>query len=138
MRRWWNRVELSEFHDDDLDELQLLAACDLPASTILARVGGTIVTDPTKYTIRLANQRHLNMEDGGGLSGSVFGYINHSFSPNVRCIPDPQRERVVFETLSYVRRGEPLSFDYTTTEADAFAAPFVDIETGREVGSGLK
>ena len=65
---------------------------------------------------------------------SVFSYINHSFRPNVRCIPDPDGESVVFETLRRIESGESLSFDYTSTEEPLFAEPFVDIETGHPVG----
>ena len=131
---WWDRVELSEFSDDDVDELALLAATDIAPSTVIARVGGTVVPDPTKYTIRLATHRHLHMDDGGGTRDSVFGRINHSFSPNVRCTPLPNEEVVLFESLRRIPAGEPLSFDYTTTEEPVLASPFVDVESGRPVG----
>merc|ERR1719210_762693 len=130
---WWDRVELSEFHDDNVNELALLAATDLAPNTVVACVGGTILPKATTYTIRLANNRHLKMDDGIGNRDSVFSYINHSFSPNVRCIPRPDNEQVVFETLRFIPQGETLSFNYTTTEEPIFASPFVDAETGMEV-----
>ena len=134
---WWSKVDVSEFNDDNVDELTLLAACDLAPNTVIARVGGRVVPESNKYTIRLSNSRHLLMSDVPnsvqlGQVPSVFSYINHSFNPNVRCIPDG--DSVVFETLRRIDSGESLSFDYTTTEEPAFAAPFVDIETGRNVG----
>lgn len=131
---WWEKIDLSEFRDDNVDELTLLAACDLAPSMTIARVGGRIFPSPSKYTIRLANNMHLHMHDGGGSNDSVFSFINHSFSPNVRCIPLPNECAVAFETLRHVKKGESLSFDYTTTEEPSFAAPFVDIETGKSVG----
>ena len=51
---WWDRVELSEFSDDDVDELDIVAAMDIPGETMLAKVGGVVYPEPTKYTIRLA------------------------------------------------------------------------------------
>ena len=155
---WWGKVDVSEFNDDNVDELTLLAARDLAPNTVIARVGGCIVPESNKYTIRLANNRHLLMSDVrvntrqsftptltphsnvqvpssvNRQVPSVFSYINHSFEPNVRCIPDPEGECVVFETLRRIESGESLSFDYTSTEEPLFAAPFVDIETGRPVG----
>ena len=135
---WWGKVDVSEFNDDNVDELTLLAARDLAPNTTIARVGGCVVPESNKYTIRLANNRHLLMSDVPSSVNrqvpSVFSYINHSFRPNVRCIPDPEGECVVFETLRKIESGESLSFDYTSTEEPLFAEPFVDIETGRPVG----
>ena len=135
---WWAKVDVSEFNDDNVDELTLLAARDLAPNTTIARVGGCVVPESNKYTIRLANNRHLLMSDVPNSVNrqvpSVFSYINHSFRPNVRCIPDPNGECVVFETLRRIESGESLSFDYTSTEEPLFAEPFVDIETGRPVG----
>eukprot|EP00939_MAST-03C_sp_MAST-3C-sp1_P003889 g3889.t1 len=130
---WWRQIDISEFHDDNVEELQLLASQDLAPNLAIARVGGRIVPQPTKYTIRLANHKHLHMKDGGS-SDSVFSFINHSFRPNVRCIPVPADGYVIFETLRRISKGEPLSFDYTSTEEPVFAAPFVDLESGKSVG----
>lgn len=65
---------------------------------------------------------------------SVFTRINHSFSPNLRCTPMPETEQVEFRALRRIAKGEPLSFDYTTTEEPILATPFVDFETGKPVG----
>ena len=127
-------VELSEFSDGNEDELQLLAANDIPPRTVIAQPTGRVVHKATKYSIRLSNFRHLLMDDGDGSNNSVFQRINHSFTPNCIAIPDDKDDKVVFETLRMIERGEPLSFDYTSTESEQFAAPFVDVETGRDVG----
>ena len=60
---WWGKVDVSEFNDDNVDELTLLAARDLAPNTVIARVGGCIIPESNKYTIRLANNRHLLMSD---------------------------------------------------------------------------
>ena len=111
-----------------------MAAVNIPGETVLAKVGGVVYPEPTKYTIRLANNRHVHMDDGGGSDDSVFGRINHSFSPNVRAVPLPDEECVAFVALRLIKQGESLSFDYTTTEERAFAAPFTDVITGERVG----
>ena len=134
---WWDRVEVSEFSDDNLDELQLLAAVDMPANTLIAKVGGTILTEPNKYTVRLAPKVHLLMTDGSGSKDSIFTRLNHSFTPNLRATPKPEEEMIVFKTLRAIAAGEPLHFDYTTTEDTVLAAPFVDLETGRSVGTPM-
>jgi hypothetical protein len=131
---WWDRVDLTEFSDDNLDELSLLAAVDMPADTKIAKVGGKIVTKPTKYTIRLAPKVHLNMTDGGGSDDSIFTRLNHSFNPNLLAKPNPEEECITFKTLRTIKAGEQLTFDYTTTEDSTFAEPFVDLETGVAVG----
>jgi ribulose-5-phosphate 4-epimerase/fuculose-1-phosphate aldolase len=131
---WWDRVELSDYSDSNSDELQLLAAVDMPANTKIAIVGGNIVCEPTMHTVRLAPKVHLEMTDGGGSEESIFTRLNHSFTPNLRATPKPEQECVVFKTLRMIKAGEPLNFDYTSTEDSNLAAPFIDGETGEWVG----
>ena len=126
---WWDRIELNEYNESDLEELQIVADVDIWPSTLIARVGGTLSVQPSKYTIRLANGRHLDVSD------SVFSRLNHSFDPNVRVIPLVDEACVVIEALKHISVGDPLCFDYTTTEEPVLAEPFVDIETGKMVGS---
>eukprot|EP00041_Stephanoeca_diplocostata_P005477 m.62504 g.62504 ORF g.62504 m.62504 type:complete len:432 (+) comp15808_c0_seq1:132-1427(+) len=133
--QWWDKMELIEYEGGNPDELQVVAASDLAPETVIGLVGGRVFPDPTKYTIRLATNRHLHMSDGHGSSGtSVFTRINHSFTPNLRCTPMPESEQVEFRALRRIAKGEPLSFDYTTTEEPLLASPFVDLETGKPVG----
>ena len=132
---YWDFVELSEFSDSNVDELQLIAARDIPPRTKIAAPSGRVLDKANKFTIRLSNYRHLLMDDGDGTNNSIFQRINHSFSPNMRCTPCDGDDRVIFETLRGIEKGEPLSFDYTSTEAENFAAPFIDVETGRRVGA---
>jgi hypothetical protein len=127
---WWDKVHLGEF--DNFDELDLSAAIDIPDATVVARVGGDILCKPTKHTIRLAPQVHLHMRDGS--ASSVFTRLNHSFSPNLRATPFPREECIEFTALRKIHAGEPLTFDYTTTEDSVFATPFVDLSTGARVG----
>ena len=131
---WWDRVDLTEYSDDNLDEMSLLAAVSIPPDTEIATVGGTILTKPTKHTVRLATKVHLHMTDGGGAADSVFTRLNHSFNPNVLARPNPQKECITFRALRAIDAGEELTFDYTSTEDSVFASPFVDIETGMKVG----
>ena len=112
--------------------MELSAAIDIPPSTIIARVGGDISCNPTMHTIRLASQVHLNMKDGA--TDSVFTRLNHSANPNLRATPKPEEKIVEFQSLRKIHAGEPLSFDYTTTEDSVLAAPFVDAETGTPIG----
>ncbi len=130
----WDLVELSEFSDNNVDDLQLLAARDIPPRTKIASPSGKVLHEANKFTIRLSNYRHLLMCDGDGTNNSIFQRINHSFNPNVKCTPIDSEDRVSFETLKLIRKGEALAFDYTSTEAEQFAQPFIDIESGRQVG----
>ena len=86
------------------------------------------------HTVRLAPKVHLEMTDGGGSEESIFTRLNHSFTPNLRATPKPEQECVVFKTLRMIKAGEPLNFDYTSTEDSNLAAPFIDGETGEWVG----
>ena len=132
---WWDRVDVSEYSDGNLDELQLLSAVDMPSNTTIATVGGTILTEATKYTVRLAPEVHLHMKDDGGSDDSIFTRLNHSFNPNLKALPDPERECITFKTIRNIQAGEQLTFDYTTTEGTTFAEPFVDLESGIKVGA---
>ena len=129
---WWNTVHLGDYSSGNEHEMELSAAIDIPPSTIIARVGGDISCNPTMHTIRLASQVHLNMKDGA--TDSVFTRLNHSANPNLRATPKPEEKIVEFQSLRKIHAGEPLSFDYTTTEDSVLAAPFVDAETGTPIG----
>ena len=112
------------------------AAVNMPPDTTVATVGGKILTKPTKYTVRLAPDIHLHMKDDGGAADSIFTRLNHSFDPNLLAIPNPEEECITFRTLKAIQAGDELTFDYTSTEDSTFAAPFVDLETGIELGHG--
>ena len=74
------------------------------------------------------------MKDDGGSDDSIFTRLNHSFNPNLKAIPDPERECITFKTVRNIQAGEQLTLDYTTTEGTTFAGTFCRLETGIKVG----
>ena len=102
----WDLVELSEFSDNNVDDLQLLAARDIPPRTKIASPSGKVLHEANKFTIRLSNYRHLLMCDGDGTNNSIFQRINHSFNPNVKCTPIDSEDRVSSETLKLIRKAK--------------------------------
>jgi hypothetical protein len=74
---------------------------------------GVWVSEPSRYTIQLGPDMHLMPRN------HQWALINHSCSPNLRVDPD----RMAMFAAREIQPGEPLSFNYLTTEWD-MAEPF--------------
>jgi hypothetical protein len=130
---WHDQVGLRQFAGTSKeDELQLVATQDVPAGTVMAVVSGKTQQVADKFTVRLEDGMHLFMDDGHG--ESWWTRCNHSFDPNCTVTPQPRTRSVVWTAKRDIVAGEPLCFDYTTTEEAKLATPFVDVVTGARVG----
>ncbi|MFA6015305.1 MAG: SET domain-containing protein-lysine N-methyltransferase [Gallionellaceae bacterium] len=76
-------------------------------------LSGKWVSSPTKYTIQLGPDKHLEPTD------HQWAMINHSCAPNLRV----DCEASVMIAIRDIAPGETLSFNYLSTEWD-MATPF--------------
>lgn len=83
------------------------------AGECVVELEGRWVSKPSKYTIQLGVDRHLEPTD------HLWALINHSCAPNLRV----DCNRRVMVALRDIAAGESLSFDYLSTEWD-MAVPF--------------
>lgn len=103
----------------------VFAAYDLPAGTELIEYTGKLITiaraDELYDEIYTGHTFLFTLNDSWIIDGNVDGndarWINHGCEPN--CIPylhahprDPQKDRVIIETLHDVEAGEELNYDY--------------------------
>lgn len=84
------------------------------------KLTGRIITKPTKYTIQLCENKHLeSFSSDYNDNNSVWRYINHSCSPN--CIVDTINLKIIAD--KNILPGEEITFDYNTTEYE-MVSPF--------------
>lgn len=83
---------------------------------------GTVSTQPTRYTIQLNQNEHLNFPDIGKTNDDLdycWQYLNHSCEPNGYM----NTAELTFRALRDIEPGEEITFNYLTTESD-MAVPF--------------
>lgn len=78
---------------------------------------------PTRTSIQVYTDLHVEC-------GDRLCYMDHSFSPTCRI--NTQDGVLTVTAIKPLVPGDPITFDYNTTEAD-MAEPFQDRETGRWV-----
>jgi len=89
---------------------------------VIFHLKGNITSRPSKYTIQLANHKHLNFPAIRRPNDDVdycWQYLNHCCEPNGYM---NTRERT-FRALRDIASGEEISFNYLTTESE-MAEPF--------------
>ena len=90
--------------------------------SIIFHLKGNISSRPSKYTIQLGSNQHLNFPANRGRNDDVdyyWQYLNHCCDPNGYM---KTRERT-FRALRDIAQGEEISFNYLTTESE-MAEPF--------------
>jgi hypothetical protein len=94
----------------------LVAARCFEAGECVLQLDGPVVSAPTRTSIELATDRHV--EDKLGQ------FVNHSFDPTT--VVEKTGSRLV--ALRRIQKGEEITFDYNVNETD-MACPFFDKET---------
>ena len=90
---------------------------------MVSEVAPRVIDTPTMYTIEHPNGTHLDIVSDLNLG-------NHSFTPSaIVKFHHDDPSRVTFVAARLLAAGEPVTFDYTTTET-SMATPFVDDATG--------
>jgi SET domain-containing protein len=90
--------------------------------SVVLYLKGTISTEPSKYTIQLEDQRHLNPSAAGDTSEDLdycWVYLNHSCEPSSYVKPT----EFTLRALRDIAPGEEITFNYLTTEFE-MAVPF--------------
>ena len=96
----------------------LFSTEDFLENTVIHRLEGPIYENPSRTTIEMSDNKHIDDE---------FGiYMNHSFEPN--CII--KDECIV--SLKLIKKGDELTFDYSQNET-TMSCPFIDNKTKKEV-----
>lgn len=86
----------------------LYAAQDLKVGTILSEFNGKVFENPTRYTVQINKNQHLELQP------EHLRYTNHSCEPNV--FFDTTNRQLI--SLRSINAGEELSFFYPSTEWD--------------------
>ena len=92
------------------------------ADSIVLYLKGNVSTHPTKYTIQLDNQRHLNLPANGKTDDDLnycWQYLNHSCEPNGYI----NTAEFTLRALRDITPGKEITFNYLTTESE-LAVPF--------------
>ncbi len=88
----------------------------------LYRLKGRLCDTPTRYSVQISKDKHIDMyeqiELEEILDGYPFHFINHSCEPNMYL------NKRAFHAARIIHRGEELTFNYNTSEYD-MAEPFV-------------
>ena len=92
----------------------LFSTEDFPENTIIHRLDGPIYETPSRTTIEIGVNKHV--DDKFGI------YMNHSFEPN--CII--KDECIV--SLKSIKIGDELTFNYNKNESK-MVYPFIDTDT---------
>jgi len=95
---------------------------DIGEAAIIFYVKGTVSAEPTKYTIQLDGQRHLNSPDIRETNDELdycWRFLNHSCEPNGYM----NTAELTFRALRDIALGEEITFNYLTTESE-MAVPF--------------
>jgi SET domain-containing protein len=86
------------------------------------KLEGVITSHPTRYSIRLGEDKHLSVPPDREVTQShefFWKYLNHSCQPN----GEINTAELTFRPLRKIVQGEECTFNYLTTEYE-MAAPF--------------
>lgn len=100
-------------------QLAAYAAANFAADDPVVVITGRSTTIPTRYTLQVGPDEHIDAEP---LPGSVGGYAQWRFL-NHACEPNTMLRGRVLVARRPIEDGEELTFDYESTEWD-MAAPF--------------
>ncbi len=84
----------------------VIAKTDIKKDQLIWKFGGRIVRNPTKRTLQIDENRHLE--------GDISDYMNHSCNPNAYV----DFNGLVLRAHRNIRKGEEITFNYLTTEWD--------------------
>jgi len=90
--------------------------------SVILHLRGTISARPSKYTIQLSSNQHLNLPAIRRPNHGVdycWQYLNHCCEPNGYM----NTEERTLRALRHIAPGEEISFNYLTTESE-MAEPF--------------
>lgn len=93
---------------------------DFKKDSVLFTMHGEVIEKPTRTSVQIGKHKHI--ED------ALAGHVNHSCTPNARV----DRKARAFISLRDIKKGEEMTFDYSSNE-DELAAPFVCACCGRKV-----
>lgn len=99
----------------------VFAKADIEINSFV-KLEGVVSGHPTKYSIQLDENTHLNMPTDEGMIDSpdfFWRYLNHSCQPNGYI----NTVELAFRPLRKISKGEQCTFNYLTTEYE-MAAPF--------------
>ena len=88
---------------------------------IIIKLSGTILDKPTRTSIEIGKDKHIEDELGQ--------YMNHSFQPTCKI------ENGCVIALHDIEKGTELNFNYNESETK-MACPFVDKTTNKMVSGG--
>ena len=100
----------------------VFATGDISKDSVIFFLKGTFSTRPTKYTIQVGGNRHLNFPTIRKRNEDLsycWQYLNHSCGPNGYI----NTSELTFRALRDIKRGEEITFNYLTTESE-MAVPF--------------
>ena len=99
----------------------LVAIAPIAPGEVLLQIDGVVTRAPTRYSVQVGEDRHIDLPPGIDLSDQLASYqwsfLNHACDPNAAF-----RETVLVATRA-IRAGEEVTFHYATTEFD-MAEPF--------------
>lgn len=102
-------------------ERRLIAVQSITAGTILFRIEGFESRTPSKYSVQIGRDRHLDQRGARDATDRVrrfyWRYMNHACEPTTRIV---DCEVIALRDIAY---GDSVTFDYNTTEDD-LAEPF--------------
>jgi SET domain len=102
-------------------ERRLVTTLAIPEGTVLFRIEGHETRTPTKYSLQVGRDLHLDQRGARDASDRVrrfyWRYMNHSCAPSTRIL---DREVIAVRDIAAL---EGVTFDYNTTESD-LAEPF--------------
>lgn len=99
----------------------VFAARKIAANSIIFTMHGAIITEPTKTSVQVGDNAHI--ED------KTAGLINHSCNPSAFV----HRHTRTFISLRDIEVGDEITFDYTNNE-DKMAEPFICNCCGKFIG----
>lgn len=99
----------------------LVATKDFESGDVVLILHGEITSTPSRYSVQIGPDRHIEVPDEVKASGSLDRYrwrfLNHS------CAPNAAFEGRALIAAQTIRASEQITFDYNTTEFD-LASPF--------------
>ncbi|CEG38302.1 zinc-binding region-containing partial [Plasmopara halstedii] len=93
--QWRSTIAGQKFHPND----------------IIGSALGSVYSEPTRFTVQVTPDKHMYFT--GGLE-----FVNHSCDPNTRIDISESEAKVSFIAIKPINQGEPLTFDYSTSEWD--------------------
>lgn len=107
------------------DTLHLMATRPFTAGDEILWLEGQVVEAPTRYTVQIGAQTHLDtatgLDEREKLSRCPWLFLNHACEPNTRLGGEDGRSLIA---LTEIDPGDELTFDYESNEA-CMAEPFI-------------